>query len=142
MRYLSKSEQQTYEIGRAFAKQLQANDVVALFGDLGAGKTWFTKGMAKGMGIDDYVTSPTFALLNEYPGKIPLYHFDMYRITDADGLSDIGFYDYLEQGGVCVIEWSENILPFLPESYYRVEIKPAKADNQRVIAIEKIEEKV
>lgn len=141
MRYLSNSEQQTSEIGAAFAKQLEKNDVVAFFGDLGAGKTWFTKGMAKGMGIEEYVTSPTFALLNEYEGKLPLYHFDMYRITDGDSLYDIGFFDYLEKGGVCAIEWSENILPFLPENYYRVEIGRAGQDNERIITIEKAGEK-
>lgn len=107
--YFSNSEQETEDIGAAFAKGLAGGSVVAMYGDLGAGKTAFVRGMARGMGLDAHVSSPTFTIVNEYPGKRELIHFDMYRLSSADELFDIGWEDYLNRGAVCAVEWSENV---------------------------------
>lgn len=106
--YTSDKAEDTFNIGTAFAKELKDGDTVALYGGLGAGKTVFTKGIAKGLGIDDEVVSPTFTILKEYEGDKKLYHFDLYRIEDEEELEHIGFYDYLGRDGICVIEWPEN----------------------------------
>ena len=106
--YTSGKAEDTLEIGTTFAKELKDGDIVALYGDLGAGKTVFTKGIAKGLGIEDDVVSPTFTLLKEYYGDKKLYHFDLYRIEDEEELEHIGFYDYLGRDGICVIEWPQN----------------------------------
>ena len=135
MHYQTAGEKETYEIGREFAAQLKPHDVVIFFGDLGAGKTCFVKGMAKGLGIEEVVTSPTFSIVNEYAGKMPLYHFDLYRVLDGDALYDIGFFDFLEYPGVCVIEWGERAIPFLQEDYYRVDIVRGALENEREISI-------
>lgn len=139
MQYITHSEQETFLLGQQLGKQLQPNDVIAYFGGLGAGKTAFTKGLASGLDIQEDVTSPTFTIVNEYYGRLPLYHFDVYRITDGDGLYDIGYYDYLESGGVCAIEWSENIKDYLPPSYYQISIRRGEQDDERYIDIDKIE---
>ncbi len=107
--YISNSEKETEEIGARFAKQLPPGSVVAMYGDLGAGKTAFVRGMAQGMGIDAHVSSPTFTIVNEYPGERELIHFDMYRLSSSDELFDIGWEDYLNRGAVCAVEWSENV---------------------------------
>lgn len=122
MEYKSQNIEQTEQIACKFAKQLNKGDVVALFGGLGAGKTAFVRGLARGLGIDEYINSPTFVILNEYQGRLPLYHFDMYRILDGEALYDIGYYDYIDADGICAIEWSENILNYLPKQYYQVEL--------------------
>ena len=107
--FCSKSESETEAIGAAFARDLPGGTVVAMYGDLGAGKTAFVRGMARGMGIDCRVSSPTFTIVNEYLGKRELIHFDMYRLSSADELFDIGWEDYLARGAVCAVEWSENV---------------------------------
>ncbi len=107
--YISKSEYETELIGERFSKTLPGGTVVAMYGDLGAGKTAFVRGMAKGMGLDCRVSSPTFTIVNEYLGERELIHFDMYRLSDADELFDIGWEDYLNRGAVCAVEWSENV---------------------------------
>ena len=107
--YISKSEHETELIGEHFSKALPGGTVVAMYGDLGAGKTAFVRGMAKGMGLDCRVSSPTFTIVNEYLGERELIHFDMYRLSDADELFDIGWEDYLSRGAVCAVEWSENV---------------------------------
>ncbi|MGI6031526.1 MAG: tRNA (adenosine(37)-N6)-threonylcarbamoyltransferase complex ATPase subunit type 1 TsaE [Eubacteriales bacterium] len=140
MEYITHSEEETQEVGRQLGQRLQPNDVIAYFGDLGAGKTAFTKGVAQGLDIQEYVTSPTFSIVSEYEGRLPLYHFDVYRIQDGDALYDIGYYDYLENGGVCAIEWSENIEAYLPPRYYRVSIARGTEESDRVITIEKMGE--
>ena len=109
MTILSKSETETEAAGADFARTLPEGAVVALYGDLGAGKTAFVRGMAEGMGIDARVSSPTFTIVNEYLGERELYHFDMYRLESADELFDIGWEDYLSRGGVCAVEWSERV---------------------------------
>ena len=109
MEIISGSENQTISIGESFGKKLVPGDVVAMYGDLGAGKTAFVRGMAQGMGLDARVSSPTFTIVNEYQGKVPLFHFDMYRLKNSDELFEIGWEDYLVRGGVCAVEWSENV---------------------------------
>jgi tRNA threonylcarbamoyladenosine biosynthesis protein TsaE len=110
MEFITNSPGQTEEIGIKLAEKLKPGAVIAYRGDLGAGKTAFTRGVARGLGIQDPVTSPTYTIVNEYlSGRLPLFHFDMYRLHSADDLFDIGWDDYLERGGVCAVEWSENV---------------------------------
>lgn len=135
MQLFTHSLQETEEAGAQLAQKLAPGDVVALFGGLGMGKTAFVAGLARGLGVTDHVSSPTFALVHEYRGKLPLYHFDMYRVTGFDDLYSTGFYDYLEAGGVCAVEWSENIEQELPDGCYEVRIERGEGDNDRVIRI-------
>ncbi|MBR7178544.1 MAG: tRNA (adenosine(37)-N6)-threonylcarbamoyltransferase complex ATPase subunit type 1 TsaE [Oscillospiraceae bacterium] len=110
MEYITHSPAQTEAVGAALAARLTPGAVIAYRGDLGAGKTAFTRGLARGLGVKENVTSPTFTIVNEYlSGKMPLFHFDMYRLGSEDELFDIGWEDYLERGGVCAVEWSENV---------------------------------
>ena len=110
MEFLTTSPFETEYVGQALGKILQPGAVIAYEGDLGAGKTAFTRGLARGLGISEPVTSPTYTIVNEYlSGRLPLFHFDMYRLRSADDLFDIGWDDYLERGGVCAVEWSENV---------------------------------
>ena len=110
MEFITNSPEQTEVVGAALANQLTAGTVIAYRGDLGAGKTAFTRGLAKGLGSAEPVTSPTYTIVNEYlSGRLPLFHFDMYRLGSADDLFDIGWDDYLERGGICAVEWSENV---------------------------------
>lgn len=117
-----------------FAKNLRAGDVIAYTGGMGAGKTAFTRGLAQGLHVSGEVSSPTFALVHEYRGTPPLYHFDMYRITDLDDLYSTGFFDYLESGAVLAIEWSENITDALPYNTIYVDIRVC-GENEREITI-------
>ena len=107
--FITKSEQETEALGARLAGALCGGSVVAMFGDLGSGKTALVRGMARGMGIDALVNSPTFTIVNEYVGLRSLFHFDMYRLGSADELYDIGWEDYLARNGVCAVEWSENV---------------------------------
>lgn len=128
------SPQETEKIGQALAGKLTPGTVIAYEGDLGAGKTAFTRGLAKGLGAADPVTSPTYTIVNEYlSGRLPLFHFDMYRLSCADDLFDIGWEDYLERGGVCAVEWSENVAEAL-ENPIRVSIRKT-GENSRAITI-------
>ena len=107
--FISRSEAQTEAVGEQFAKNLADGTVVAMYGDLGAGKTAFVRGMARGMGLTCRVSSPTFTIVNEYCGERELIHFEMYRLNDSDELFDIGWEDYLARGAVCAVEWSEKV---------------------------------
>ncbi len=110
MEYITNSPEETEQIGERLAKKLAPGTVLAYRGDLGAGKTAFTRGLARGLGYRDPVTSPTYTIVNEYlGGRLPLFHFDMYRLQSDDDLWDIGWEDYLDRGGVCAVEWSENV---------------------------------
>ena len=110
MEWITNSPEETERIGEALAKVLQPGTVIAYRGDLGAGKTAFTRGLARGLGVREIVTSPTYTIVNEYlGGRLPLFHFDMYRLGSEEELFDIGWEDYLERGGVCAVEWSENV---------------------------------
>ena len=136
MELLSHSPEETEDIGARLAQRLGPGAVVAFTGDLGAGKTAFTRGLARGLGIPDRITSPTFTIVNEYEGgRLPLFHFDMYRLGSADELFDIGWEDYLRRGGVCAVEWSENIADALEEDAVRVDIRRGASDQERVITI-------
>ncbi len=108
MEIISSSARETREIGKNLARGLGPGSVVALYGDLGAGKTAFVQGLAEGLGIKARVTSPTFSIVNEYAGRLPLFHFDLYRLSSADDLYEIGWDEYLDRGGICAVEWSEN----------------------------------
>lgn len=133
--YFSKNEQETEAIGEAFARDLPGGTVVAMYGDLGAGKTAFVRGMARGMGLTCRVSSPTFTIVNEYLGERELIHFDMYRLSSADELFDIGWEDYLNRGAVCAVEWSENVR----EAFFGDEITVTiekLGDSERKISIE------
>ena len=110
MEFITYSPQETEQLGQKLGQLLPAGTVIAYRGDLGAGKTAFTRGLARGLGITDPVTSPTYTIVNEYVGgRLPLFHFDMYRLHSADDLFDIGWDDYLERQGICAVEWSENV---------------------------------
>ena len=131
---MSNSEEETEALGRRLGEILDQSTVVAFTGDLGAGKTAFTRGLAKGLDIPDRVTSPTFTIVNEYEGgRLPLFHFDMYRLSSADELFDIGWEDYLARGGVCAVEWSENVREALDRHTIWVEIRRGEGQDQRVI---------
>lgn len=135
----SDSVKKTEDIGRKIASILKGNEVIAMFGDLGAGKTAFTRGLASGLSYDYGVSSPTFAIVNEYNAKFNIYHFDMYRITSDDDLYSTGFYDYLDNG-VIVIEWSENIEYALDSDAIRIRIKKTEDENARIFTIEGLDE--
>lgn len=131
------SPEETEAVGRKIAAKLLPGDIIAYYGDLGAGKTAFTRGLAAGLGVTEQVTSPTYTIVNEYlSGRLPLFHFDMYRLDSADDLFDIGWEDYLARGGVCAVEWSENVEEALSGAI-RITIHKDPADeNVRTITIE------
>ena len=135
----TKSVEETERLGEALANALVPGAVVAFTGDLGAGKTAFVRGMARGLGISQRVTSPTFTMVNEYEGgKLPLFHFDMYRLGSSQELFDIGWEDFLRRGGVCAVEWSENVSDALEEEDCTwVEIRRGREENERRITIRK-----
>ena len=136
--FISHSQLETEELGRKLAEKLPGGSVVAMYGDLGAGKTAFVRGMAKGMGLSCRVSSPTFTIVNEYLGERELIHFDMYRLSSADELFDIGWEDYLSRGAVCAVEWSENVQDafFGDEIVVRIE---KLNDTDRKILIEGVD---
>ena len=135
MRFLTHSPEETEALGEALGRRLRGGEIVAYYGDLGAGKTAFTRGLARGLDISARVTSPTYTIVNEYlGGRLPLFHFDMYRLSSADDLFDIGWEDYLQRGGVCAVEWSENVQEAL-ESALTVRIEK-RSDETREITIE------
>ncbi len=133
MEIITTNTLETEQAGAEFAKTLKSGDFVAMFGDLGAGKTAFVRGAMKTLSEAARVQSPTYTIVNEYPAKIPVYHFDMYRIDDEDSLYSIGYYDYLMSGGICFAEWCEKIEPYLPDSYYTVTIRKCIEDTERRI---------
>ncbi len=134
MTIYTKNEAETEQAGAELAKTLPDGAVVALYGDLGAGKTAFVRGMARGMGITARVSSPTFTIVNEYLGARELYHFDMYRLASSDELFDIGWEDYLRRGGVCAVEWSENVADAFEGDEITVRIEKL-GDEEREITI-------
>ena len=136
MEYITHSPEETEKIGAALAEKMEPGAVIAYRGDLGAGKTAFTRGLARGLGCMGRVTSPTFTIVNEYRGRIPLFHFDMYRLSSSDALFDIGWEDYLDRGGVCAVEWSENVADAMPAGTVYVTIeRSAEGENARVITV-------
>ena len=136
MQITTHSADETQALGQKLASRLAPVDVIAYFGDLGAGKTAFTRGLAQGLGITDPVTSPTYTIVNEYlSGRIPLFHFDMYRLSSSDELFDIGWEDYLSRGGVCAVEWSENVEDALQDAIRVTIEKDADEPDTRHITI-------
>ncbi|MDO4847340.1 MAG: tRNA (adenosine(37)-N6)-threonylcarbamoyltransferase complex ATPase subunit type 1 TsaE [Clostridiaceae bacterium] len=136
------SYEKTVALGERLGKKLKGGDVVAFFGSLGMGKTAFTTGIARGMGLDDAVSSPTFAIVNVYGKNSQLCHFDMYRVDSWEDLYSTGFFDYLDMGSVLAVEWSENIENALPENAIRITIEKGEGDNDRVIKIEGCEDAI
>ena len=134
MQITTHSADETQALGQRLAKRLLPGDVIAYFGDLGAGKTALTRGIAQGLGVTDLVTSPTYTIVNEYlTGRIPLFHFDMYRLGSSDELFDIGWEDYLARGGVCAVEWSENVEYALRDAIHiTIEKDPLEPDTRRI----------
>lgn len=138
--FCSNSVQETEAFGEKVAQTLHGGEVIALYGGMGMGKTAFTRGLAAGLGIPDEVSSPTFALIHEYPkGRLPLYHFDMYRVSSWDDLESTGFFDYLDLGAVLVIEWSENIDGALPKDKISITVSPGQHEQQRVFQVEGVQ---
>lgn len=136
MQYTTASPGETEALGQRLGEQAVAGMVIAYTGDLGAGKTAFTRGLAKGLGITDRVTSPTFTIVDEHPdGRLPLFHFDLYRLDSADDLYDIGWEDYPARGGVCAVEWSERAEELWDEDTVRVDIRRGDSEQQRIITI-------
>lgn len=131
--FISTSREETEKFAQKFAKTLRAGDVVLLNGDMGAGKTVFAKGVAKGLGIEEEVTSPTYAYMNDYDGR--LFHYDCYRIESVAQAESLGLADYFDMGGICLIEWAQNIAPLLPKYVKKVAIKKLD-ENRREIVLE------
>lgn len=126
-------EKKTQEIGYKLGKLLNPGSVICLIGDLGAGKTTMTQSLAKALEVDDYITSPTFTIVNEYEGKIPLYHFDVYRIGSSDEMYDIGYDEYINGEGVCIIEWANLIEDILPDEYLYIELKYKDMSREMIL---------
>ena len=131
--YISKSREDTERFACEYAKTLRAGDIVLLDGDMGAGKTVFAKGVARGLGVEEEVTSPTYAYMNDYDGR--LFHYDCYRIESVEQAERLGLADYFDMGGICLIEWSQNISPLLPSGCKRVRIEKIN-ENERRITVE------
>jgi tRNA threonylcarbamoyladenosine biosynthesis protein TsaE len=137
------SAEQTVEIGKALGNILDSGDLICLTGDLGTGKTAFTNGIAAALGIKGYITSPTFTIVNEYEGRVPLYHFDVYRIADPEEMFEIGFEEYLDSSGIVVIEWADLIKDILPcdRIWVKIEKDMKNGVDERIISIEFIGER-
>ena len=132
MEFITNSPEETEAVGLALGKVLTPGTILAYEGDLGAGKTAFTRGLARGLGCTDTVTSPTYTIVNEYlSGRLPLFHFDMYRLASSDDLWDIGWEDYLDRGGICAVEWSENVADAM-EGAVRVRIEKTGEESRRI----------
>ena len=132
MEFITNSPQETEAVGEKLGKMLPAGTILAYTGDLGAGKTAFTRGLARGLGSTEPVTSPTYTIVNEYlSGRLPLFHFDMYRLRCADDLWDIGWEDYLDRNGICAVEWSENVAEAM-EGAVRVNIQKIGEESRRI----------
>ena len=127
----------TEEFGREFAEGLKAGSTIALIGPLGAGKTTLTKAIAKGLGVTETITSPTFTVVCEYEtGRLPLYHFDVYRVNDEDELFELGFEEYFHKGGVCLVEWADLVMDLLPEDTIVLRLDYGENEEERTISIE------
>lgn len=134
--FITHSPQETGKLARRLAQDLKGGEVIAFTGGMGAGKTAFTRGLVMGLGAGDVVSSPTFALVNEYAGRLTVEHFDMYRVESWDDLYSTGFFDYLDTDCVLVIEWSENIQGALPDGVISIDLQPGEKDQDRIITIE------
>lgn len=135
MEFITNTVEQTENLGMALAKVLCPGDIIAYYGDLGAGKTAFTRGLARGLGIAQMVTSPTYTIVNEYlSGRLPLFHFDMYRLSGPDDLFDIGWEDYIARGGICAVEWSERVEEMLDATIcVTITTLPDASDSRKIV---------
>ncbi len=139
-KFISKSEAETFCYGRDFARRLRAGSFVGLYGDLGAGKTQFVKGVCDAFHVSEVVNSPTFTIVNEYHGTLPVFHIDLYRMKNVEEILGIGVDEYIEAGGVCLVEWAEKLDGIIPEKRYEVRIAVVD-DSTREIAITSVEGK-
>lgn len=135
IRYICHDEEATKSFGETFATILEAGDFIGLNGDLGAGKTFLSKAIIKSLGVDDYITSPSYTIVNEYEGKLKVNHFDVYRIDDIDEMYEIGYEEYFFSDGLCLVEWSNMIDELLPQSRYDINIKHGDNFTSRIIEI-------
>jgi tRNA threonylcarbamoyladenosine biosynthesis protein TsaE len=138
--FTSQNEKETFEFGKIIAAQLKPGDVIGLFGDLGSGKTTCIKGICSGLGVTEEVTSPTFTLINEYQGRLPVFHFDFYRISAKSALKDLGLEEYLSGEGICLIEWPEIIVDLLPDQRFEIHLAlqyEAGWKNRRQVILKK-----
>lgn len=138
-KFHSNHETETFNLGKDFSKSLQGGNVVALIGELGSGKTIFVKGVCSGFSVTEIPLSPTFSLINEYHGKLILYHFDFYRIKSLQELYDIGYEDYFYGNDICLIEWANLVEEVLPKKYFEIKIDNADTENERDITIRMVE---
>lgn len=136
LKYNTESAEETSNIGEQLGGLLSKGNIICLSGDLGAGKTAFTKGIAKGMGVKDYVTSPTYTIINEYEGRLPLYHFDVYRLNDVSEMYELGYEEYFFGDGVVVLEWADIVRDIIPGERLWITILNTKGDNSREIIME------
>ncbi|MGE5677612.1 MAG: tRNA (adenosine(37)-N6)-threonylcarbamoyltransferase complex ATPase subunit type 1 TsaE [Pseudomonadota bacterium] len=136
LKYLTQSTEETSKIGEQLGKLVGIGNIICLSGDLGAGKTAFTKGIAKGLGVADYVTSPTYTIINEYEGRLPLYHFDVYRLNDVEEMYELGYEEYFFGDGVVVLEWADIVKEIIPKERLWITILNSKGDDTREIIME------
>lgn len=136
LKYITGSVEETSKIGEKLGRLLDKGNIVCLSGDLGAGKTAFTKGIARGMDVQDYVTSPTYTIINEYEGRLPLYHFDVYRLNDVEEMYELGYEEYFFGDGAVVIEWADIVRDIIPVERLWITILNTKGDDSREIIIE------
>lgn len=129
---ISRSDTETFKLGVELGRKLKPGMVMSLNGDLGAGKTHLTKGIAKGLEIDEYITSPSFTIVNEYEGRLKLYHFDVYRIEDVNEMYEIGFEEYLYGDGVCIVEWGDMVKEILPDNTIQIQIRRLEGDEREI----------
>lgn len=129
------NEAATTSFGEKFSKLLGPGDFICLDGDLGAGKTFLSKAVIKALGVDEYVTSPSYTIVNEYEGRYPIYHFDVYRIDDIDEMYEIGYEEYFYSEGICLVEWASMITELLPKDHYKIQLKMGDDFNSRIIEI-------
>lgn len=134
MEVITRSAEETVELGKRIGAFLMSNDVIALIGPLGAGKTTLIQGIAEGVGVKDYVTSPTFIIINEYQGRIPFYHIDLYRLDEVKDIEDLGIEEYFNRGGVCAIEWAEKLGELKPKSSHEIRIDIVSEKERKICA--------
>jgi tRNA threonylcarbamoyladenosine biosynthesis protein TsaE len=136
LRFITESAEETSNIGEQLGRLLSKGNIICLSGDLGAGKTAFTKGIAKGLGVEDYVTSPTYTIINEYQGRLPLYHFDVYRLNDVEEMYELGYEEYFFGDGIVVLEWADIVRDIIPGDRLWITILNTKGDDSREIIME------
>ena len=136
LRIISKSAEQTNQLGQQLGKLLQQGDIICLTGDLGAGKTAFTKGIGVGLGIEEFITSPTYTIINEYNGRIPLYHFDVYRLEGVEEMFELGYEEYFFGDGTVVVEWADIVQDIIPQERLWITILRGKEEDSREIILD------